>query len=103
MTAVRALEVGVAAHLGGGFHHAFPDHGEGFCLINDVAVAIRALLSQDVICRAAVVDCDVHHGNGTAAIFADDPAVFTFSMHQELNYPAWKPPSDLDVGLENGT
>jgi acetoin utilization deacetylase AcuC-like enzyme len=102
-TASRALEVGVAVHLGGGFHHAFPDHGEGFCLINDVAIAIRSLLSQKVINRTAVIDCDVHHGNGTAAIFADDSAVFTFSMHQERNYPAWKPPSDLDVGLENGT
>jgi acetoin utilization deacetylase AcuC-like enzyme len=102
-TARRALDLGIAAHLGGGFHHAFPDHGEGFCLINDVAIAICALLHEGVIDRAAVVDCDVHHGNGTAAIFAQEPAVFTFSMHQERNYPAWKPPSDLDLGLADGT
>ncbi|UCD25887.1 MAG: histone deacetylase [Gemmatimonadota bacterium] len=102
LTARLALESGICAHLGGGFHHAFPDHGEGFCLINDVAIAIRTLLSEGVIERAAVVDCDVHHGNGTAAVFSDDPAVYTFSMHQERNYPAWKPPSDLDIGLDDG-
>jgi acetoin utilization deacetylase AcuC-like enzyme len=102
LTARLALDTGICAHLGGGFHHAFPDHGEGFCLINDVAIAIRALLTEGAIERAAVVDCDLHHGNGTAAIFSDDPAVFTFSMHQERNYPAWKPPSDLDVGLNDG-
>jgi acetoin utilization deacetylase AcuC-like enzyme len=102
LTARLALDTGICAHLGGGFHHAFPDHGEGFCLINDVAIAIRALLTEGAIERAAVVDCDLHHGNGTAAIFSDDPAVFTFSMHQQRNYPAWKPPSDLDVGLNDG-
>lgn len=95
----RALADGVCVHLGGGFHHAFSDHGEGFCLLNDVAVAARALLADDAIEHAAVVDLDVHHGNGTAAIFADDPTVFTFSMHQENNYPAVKPSGDLDVGL----
>ncbi|MGH7645291.1 MAG: histone deacetylase family protein, partial [Gemmatimonadales bacterium] len=93
----------IAVHLGGGFHHAFPDHGEGFCLINDVAIAIRMLQRDGVMRRALVIDCDVHHGNGTAAIFAADPDVFTLSMHQERNYPAWKPPSDLDLGLEDGT
>ncbi|HEX9611082.1 MAG TPA: histone deacetylase [Gemmatimonadales bacterium] len=98
-----ALERGIALHLGGGFHHAFPDHGEGFCLINDVAIAIRTLLQDETVRRAAVIDLDVHHGNGTAAIFHDNPDVFTFSMHQERNYPGMKPPSDLDVGLENGT
>jgi acetoin utilization deacetylase AcuC-like enzyme len=103
LTGRLALEHGIAFHLGGGFHHAFPDHGEGFCLINDVAVAVRMLLRDGVIARAVVVDCDVHHGNGTAAIFSHDPTVFTFSMHQEHNYPAWKPPSDLDLGLEDGT
>jgi acetoin utilization deacetylase AcuC-like enzyme len=97
-----ALERGIAVHLGGGFHHAFPAHGEGFCLINDVAIAIRALQQEGLIRRAVVVDLDVHHGNGTAAIFADDPNVFTFSIHQENNYPAVKPPSDLDVGLGDG-
>lgn len=95
----RALRDGTCVHLGGGFHHAFADHGEGFCLLNDVAVAARALLAAGEVERAAVVDLDVHHGNGTAAIFAGDPAVFTFSMHQENNYPAIKPPGNLDVGL----
>ncbi len=103
LAARLALERGLAFHLGGGFHHAFPDHGEGFCLINDVAIAIRALRREGEIERAAVIDLDVHHGNGTAAIFAREPEVFTFSMHQQHNYPAWKPPSDLDLGLENGT
>ncbi|NIP58613.1 MAG: histone deacetylase [Gemmatimonadetes bacterium] len=98
----RALEEGVAVHLGGGFHHAFADHGEGFCLLNDVAVAAAALLARDEARRIAVVDLDVHQGNGTAAIFADEDRVFTFSMHQERNYPFPKPPSDLDVGLEDG-
>ena len=103
LAARLALEHGAAGHLGGGFHHAFAGHGEGFCLLNDVAVAARALVHEGRIERAAVVDLDVHHGNGTAAIFADDPDVFTFSMHQERNYPETKPPSDLDVGLEDGT
>jgi acetoin utilization deacetylase AcuC-like enzyme len=102
-TARKALETGIAVHLGGGFHHAFPDHGEGFCLINDVAIAIRTLQAGGEIERAVVIDCDVHHGNGTAAIFRDDPSVFTFSMHQERNYPAWKPPGDLDLGLDDRT
>jgi len=103
LTARLALERGIGVHLGGGFHHAFPDHGEGFCLINDVAIAIRALQRDGRIDRALVIDCDVHHGNGTAAIFQNDPAVFTLSMHQERNYPAWKPASDLDLGLDDGT
>jgi acetoin utilization deacetylase AcuC-like enzyme len=98
-----ALERGVAVHLGGGFHHAFAGHGEGFCLLNDVAVAPRVLQARGAVDRVAVVDLDVHHGNGTAAIFAADPSVFTFSMHQEWNYPAEKPPGDLDEGLEDGT
>jgi len=100
---VLACERGLAVHLGGGFHHAFPDHGEGFCLIHDVAIAIRRLQADGAISRAAVIDLDVHHGNGTAAIFADDPDVFTFSMHQEHNYPAWKPPGDLDIPLADAT
>jgi len=99
----RALADGVCVHLGGGFHHAFADHGEGFCLLNDVAVAARALAIDETARRVAVVDLDVHHGNGTAAIFADDPDVFTFSVHQQNNYPAVKPPGDLDVGLPDGT
>lgn len=97
-----ALAREMAIHLGGGFHHAFADHGEGFCLFNDVAIAVRCLEHEGVIERSLVVDLDVHHGNGTAAIFEDVPEVFTFSMHQESNYPALKPPSDLDVGLADG-
>jgi acetoin utilization deacetylase AcuC-like enzyme len=88
-------------HLGGGLHHAFPNHGEGFCPFNDVAVAIRVLQSQGVE-RAAVIDLDVHHGNGTAFIFESDPRVFTFSMHQQYNYPMWKPRGSLDIGLPDG-
>jgi len=103
LAARHALEGRIAVHLGGGFHHAFPDHGEGFCLVNDVAIAIRVLEREGAARRALVVDLDVHHGNGTAAIFRDDEAVFTLSMHQERNYPAWKPPGDLDVGLDDGT
>ena len=98
----RALGEAVCVHLGGGFHHAFANHGEGFCLLNDVAVAARTLLEEGVVEHVAIIDLDVHHGNGTAAIFADDPAVFTFSMHQENNYPAVKPSGDLDVGLRDG-
>ena len=101
LAARRALEDGIGINLGGGFHHAFPDHGEGFCAIHDVAVAIRRLLADGVIERALVIDCDVHHGNGTAAIFHGDPAVFTISIHQYNNYPAEKPPSDIDIHLED--
>lgn len=97
-----ALDDRIAVHVGGGLHHAFADHGEGFCLFNDVAVAIRCLQRDRAIRRAAVVDCDVHHGNGTAMIFGRDADVFTFSIHQQLNYPTWKPPSDLDIGLADG-
>jgi len=98
----RALaDADAAINLGGGFHHAFPDHGEGFCFINDIAVAIRSLQSRRVARRFVIIDCDLHQGNGTAAIFADDPDVFTFSIHQELLYPIPKQESDLDVGLEH--
>jgi acetoin utilization deacetylase AcuC-like enzyme len=90
-------------HLGGGLHHAFADHGEGFCLFNDVAVAIRVLQRDHLAHAAAVVDLDVHHGNGTAAIFEGDPRIFTFSMHQQYNYPVHKPPGSLDIGLPDGT
>jgi acetoin utilization deacetylase AcuC-like enzyme len=103
LTGRLALEKGLATHICGGFHHAFANHGEGFCLINDVAIAIRVLMNEGLVERAMVVDCDLHHGNGTAAIFAGDPSVFTFSMHQQHNYPPFKPPSDLDLGLEDGT
>lgn len=98
--AAAALEDGRAAHLGGGLHHAFANHGEGFCPLNDVAVAIR--VAQASITRAAVIDLDVHHGNGTAMIFDGDDTVFTFSMHQQHNYPLFKPRGDLDIGLEDG-
>jgi acetoin utilization deacetylase AcuC-like enzyme len=98
-----ALTDGRAANIGGGFHHAYPDHGEGFCAIHDVAVAIRRLQADNKIKRALVVDTDVHHGNGTAAIFAKDDSVYTFSIHQENNYPYHKPRSSLDVNLEDGT
>jgi acetoin utilization deacetylase AcuC-like enzyme len=125
LAADHALRDGIAFNIGGGFHHAFPDHGEGFCMIHDVAVAIRRMQRDDRITRAMTVDCDVHQGNGTAAIFAgtripSDPLpsrsgallnatakvrnahagdVFTISLHQENNYPAWKPPSSIDVDL----
>ena len=128
LAAQHALKDGVALSIGGGFHHAFPDHGEGFCMIHDVAVAIRRLQRDNKIHTAMTVDCDVHHGNGTAAIFAGTrtmseplpsvgPAtlgkkhlmrgahagdVFTISLHQENNYPAWKPPSSIDVDLPDG-
>ena len=132
LAAEHALQEGCAVNIGGGFHHAFPDHGEGFCMIHDVAVAIRRLQKDGKIARAMTVDCDVHQGNGTAAIFGrahaasrplpswsaamfglpaeelpapEAPAgnVFTISLHQEHNYPAWKPPSSIDVNLPDGT
>jgi acetoin utilization deacetylase AcuC-like enzyme len=127
LAAEYALQNRVAFNIGGGFHHAFPDHGEGFCMIHDVAVAIRRMQRDDKIARAMTVDCDVHQGNGTAAIFAgvriptgplpstspstlksasDAPVrnphegdVFTISLHQENNYPMWKPPSSIDIDL----
>jgi acetoin utilization deacetylase AcuC-like enzyme len=123
-----ALKDGIGCNLGGGFHHAFPDHGEGFCVIHDVAIAIRKLQKVGRIRRAMVVDCDVHQGNGTAAVFADQQQssaplpsrsgmpgasrgqqhaaggdVFTISLHQENNYPLHKPPSSIDVNLPDGT
>jgi len=103
VAAESALQDGFGCNLGGGFHHAYPGHGEGFCAIHDVAVAIRALQARQEITRAIVVDTDVHHGNGTAAIFGKDPSVFTLSIHQLNNYPAHKPHSSLDINLEDGT
>jgi acetoin utilization deacetylase AcuC-like enzyme len=104
-TALAAREAvarkGFGIHIGGGFHHTFPDHAEGFCYVNDLAVAIRVLQRDGSIRKAAVVDCDVHQGNGTARIFRGDQSVFTFSIHQENNYPP-KEQSDLDVGLLDG-
>ena len=98
----RALEDGWAANIGGGFHHAYPDHGEGFCAIHDVAIAVRRLQFDEAIERAMIVDTDVHQGNGTAAIFGGDGTVFTFSIHQENNYPYPKPRSNIDVDLPDG-
>ncbi|MDQ3805126.1 MAG: histone deacetylase, partial [Acidobacteriota bacterium] len=98
-----ALREGAGSNLAGGTHHAFPDHGEGFCVLNDVAVAVRVLRRDRLARRAAVVDLDVHQGNGTAAIFEGDAEVFTFSMHGAKNYPLFKTRSSLDVGLADGT
>lgn len=97
-----ALKNALGIHIGGGFHHAFPDHGEGFCVLNDIAVAVKRLIKYGSLARVLIVDCDLHQGNGTAAIFAKDKSVFTFSIHQENNYPFMKPRSSLDVGLEDG-
>ena len=102
LAAREALAKGIGFNIGGGFHHAYPGHGEGFCAINDIAVAIRVLQRDGVIKRAMVVDCDVHHGNGTAAIFNGDQSVFTLSIHQFNNYPTDKPLSSLDIHLADG-
>jgi len=102
LAARRALEFGGAYHCGGGFHHAFADHAEGFCYLNDIAIALRVLLRDGLIRRPIVVDCDLHQGNGTARIFRDAPEVFTFSIHEENNYPV-KERSDLDIGLDSFT
>lgn len=103
LAAEAAIADGMAANLAGGTHHAFADHGEGFCVLNDVAVAIHALRGDSQVRRALVVDLDVHQGNGTASILAGEPGIFTFSMHQDDLYPSVKPPSSLDVGLPAGT
>jgi acetoin utilization deacetylase AcuC-like enzyme len=102
LAARNALRDRIGFNIGGGFHHAFPGHGEGFCAIHDVAVAIRALQREGLIERALVVDLDVHHGNGTAAIFTGDRSVFTLSMHQFNNYPSEKPESVIDIHLKDG-
>ncbi len=98
-----ALSHGGAVHVGGGLHHAYAGHAEGFCYFNDLAIAARRLLATGRVRRVAVVDLDVHQGNGTAAIFHGDSAVFTLSVHQERNYPVPKEASSLDVGLDDGT
>ncbi len=103
LAARRALETGTGVHCGGGAHHAFRDRGEGYCAVNDLAVAILKLRAENRIKRAAVIDLDVHQGNGTASIFAHDSDVFTFSMHQDLLYPEKKEKSSLDVELKAGT
>jgi len=101
--AQSALAHGCSSNLAGGTHHAFADRGEGFCVLNDVAIAIRALRARNSIRRAAIVDCDVHQGNGTATIFAGDNETFTFSMHGANNYPLFKAQSTLDIELADGT
>ena len=100
---LHCLEEGYSSNLAGGTHHSFPDHGEGFCVFNDVAVAIRTLRSRGLVRRAGIVDCDVHQGNGTATIFADDTETFTHSIHGANNYPLFKARSSLDLELANGT
>ncbi len=102
LTARLALERGLAIHLGGGFHHAFHDHGEGFCVLNDVAIAVETLRKEGAVRRVMVVDCDLHQGNGTAHILADKGHAFTFSIHQMDLYPSNKPSSSVDVGLWSG-
>ncbi len=128
LAARNALRDGAGFNIGGGFHHAFPDHGEGFCMIHDIAIAVRRLQKDNLISRAMTLDCDVHQGNGTAVIFAPHASllpvttratggmmgpksdfagfegdVFTISLHQENNYPSWKPPSSIDINLRDGT
>jgi acetoin utilization deacetylase AcuC-like enzyme len=98
-----ALESGIASNLAGGTHHAYPDRGEGFCVLNDVAVAIRVLQREKLAERFLIVDCDVHQGNGTAFIFQNSPEVFTFSMHGAKNYPLFKENSSIDIELPDGT
>ncbi len=103
LAAHRALEAGCAVNLAGGSHHADREGGAGFCVFNDVAIAAYALLEQGVASKIAVIDLDVHHGDGTALIFAEEPRVYTASLHCEENWPREKPPSDLDIGLPKGT
>ncbi len=100
---LHALETGIASNLAGGTHHSFPDRGEGFCVLNDVAVAIRVLQRENLASRFLIIDCDVHQGNGTAFIFQNEEEIFTFSMHGEKNYPLFKEKSNLDIELRDGT
>lgn len=101
--AMSALEDGFSSNLAGGTHHSFPDRGEGFCVLNDVAIAIHTLRDRRLIKRAAIVDCDVHQGNGTATIFAGDTDTFTLSIHGANNYPLFKARSTVDIELPDGT
>lgn len=103
LTAKLALQYGIACNTAGGTHHAFPDYGSGFCIFNDLAIAIRVLQAQNLIRRALIVDLDVHQGDGNAFIFKADKNVFTFSMHCGVNFPSRKQQSDLDIVLEEGT
>jgi acetoin utilization deacetylase AcuC-like enzyme len=102
LTVSEALKDGIAVHIGGGFHHAFADHGEGFCALNDVAVAVAKAQAEDWARKTMIVDCDLHQGNGTASIFAHSDDIFTFSIHQMDIYPSEKAVSRLDVGLWSG-
>jgi acetoin utilization deacetylase AcuC-like enzyme len=102
LAARHALACGMASNLAGGTHHAYPDHGEGYCVLNDIAIAARVLQRDGLARRIAIIDLDVHQGNGTAAIFAQDAGVFTFSMHGERNYPRRKETSRLDLSLPDG-
>jgi acetoin utilization deacetylase AcuC-like enzyme len=102
IAARAAAHDGVASNLAGGTHHAYPDHGEGYCVFNDIAIATRVLQREGLAERVAVIDCDVHQGNGTAVIFQNDPSVFTFSIHGEKNFPARKEQSKLDIHLPDG-
>lgn len=101
--AIMALQDGIAGNIAGGTHHAMAGHGEGFCVFNDVAVAVQVLQKSFWAQKILIIDCDVHQGNGTAALLGDNPNVFTFSLHGEKNYPFRKPPSTLDIGLPDGT
>jgi acetoin utilization deacetylase AcuC-like enzyme len=98
-----ALEDGLAVNLAGGTHHAFRDHGQGYCLLNDVVIAARAMVAEGRARQVLIVDCDVHQGNGTAAIAQGDPSILTFSIHSESNFPLFKEQSDLDTALPDGT
>ena len=98
-----AIQEGFGINLAGGTHHAYPDHGEGYCVFNDVAVAARTVQAEGLAEHIVILDCDVHQGNGTAAIFADDKSVFTFSIHGQKNFPYHKERSDLDIALPDGT
>ena len=97
-----ALDGGIAANLAGGTHHASRDRGQGYCLFNDIVIAARAMQDEGRVERVVVLDCDVHQGNGTAALARDDPTIFTFSIHNQNNFPLHKEPSDLDIGLDDG-
>jgi len=101
-TCRAALQDGLATNLAGGTHHAYPDHGEGYCVFNDAAVAIRVLQQESLVRKVVILDCDVHQGNGTAFIFTGDPDVFTFSIHGQKNFPFHKEASSLDVALPDG-
>jgi acetoin utilization deacetylase AcuC-like enzyme len=102
LTAKLALECGLACNTAGGTHHAFPSYGSGFCIFNDLAIATRVLQELNLVRKVLIVDLDVHQGDGTACIFQNDPSVFTFSMHCEVNFPGTKQKSDLDVALPEG-